>query len=203
MNSDGVVAGQLITLSSGPQAYYGTPDDMKILQTTGFMNVVGISEDGRVAGTVFPGSPNTKPYMTGVVFERNSLKTVNANGPNVIGAISPNGMYIAGRIMFESEKVSTLVWLSTTVPPKPLNRGYDLDPRDVSDRGEVVGTSLEHAALWASDRLIDLNTRVDNLPAEWTLTEAVGISSSGDIAVTASDSTQSPGRLFPLKLTRR
>ena len=194
VNSDGIVAGNVIGLHSSPQAYYGPQDDVKVLQTTGVISVAGISEDGRAAGNVIPGAPNTKPYLTGVVFERHSLKAINANRANVIDAISPNGRYIVGRVG------GSAAWLSTTIPPKPLNGAHELTPRDVSDRGEIVGSSLDHASLWVSDHLVDLNNRVAELPAQWTLTDAVGINSSGEIAVNATDSS---GRDFPLKLTPR
>ena len=146
VNSDGIVVGTLEPRARGIEAYYGPPEDIKVLKTANFASLAGISEDGHAAGTVRPGYGSPKPYLTGVVFERHSLKAINANTPNVIDAISPNGRHIVGRIGVGSDlRGGTLAWLSTTSPPKPIKGAGVMVARDVSDRGEIVGSSRGHA----------------------------------------------------------
>ncbi len=203
VNSDGVVIGTLTSKDRGIEAYYGLPGDTKVLKTANFLSLAGITEDGQAAGTVRPGYGSPKPYLTGVVFERHSLKSINATAPNIIDAISPNGRYIVGRIGVANNLTGgTLAWLSTTSPPKPINNPGLMIVRDVSDRGEIVGSNRGHATLWSKGQLIDLNYKVSEAHRYWLMREAVGINAAGEIAVQARP-PGGTGVLTALKLTPR
>lgn len=204
INSSGTVAGVLTSVKVG-LPFYGKPGAIAEVPQTKFGNldVAGISEAGQAVGTLrAPYYQHQGRYPEGILFTAAGVKSVRANDTTAIDAISPNGHYVVGRVGAGNfnQPLGRPAWLSTSRQPDTLRSASGFRPADVSDRGVVVGSWRGHAAVWQNGSLVDLNTRVRGLPSGWVLTSAVGINSSGALAVNATDGS---GNAVALKLTVR
>ena len=190
VNSAGTVAGSLGNVKV-TTLFYGRPDAIATVPSAKFGNfeATGISERGLAVGTLHrPNYMTRDRYPEGVLFTARGTQTVKANATTAIDVISPNGKRILGRVgPVDYQADGAPAWLSTTRSPVLLKEARDLESRDVSDSGVVVGVNRGHAAVWADGRLTDLNSRTARLPRGWVLTEAVGINKRGELAVNAQD----------------
>lgn len=186
INSSGLIAGihAGVKTSSLFVARGGTVTTLSVARE-GNYRVTGLSEGG--VGTATrdnPSTPNDGRYPQGVVFGAGGVSDVRADAASAVDGISPNGRYVVGRVGAYGQDPQQVAWLSTRRAPSPLPGARGLRPRDVSDRGVVVGSVDGRAALWSQGTLVDLGSRV-SLPRGWALADASGINDRGEIAVDA------------------
>lgn len=203
VNDSAVYAGAADSVKSSAP-FYGANGRVVSVPTslTATYDITGISQAGRAVGIAHrPSQPSTGTFPRGVVLTASGVTPVRAPRSSAVDGISPNGRYLVGRVGVPETpggSRGTAAWLSTSANPVTLKGATNLRPRGVNDAGVVVGQRGARAVAWQSGRMVDLTRRTVNLPAGWTLTDAVAVNARGQIAVRAdTGGPEMAGRLTP------
>lgn len=152
-----------------------------------------INEAGQVAmDTRLPGSQEIRAYRydaaTGTLLDLGLLPGAQGAEPS---AINDSGHVVGHLFMYPDDRQIAFLHDGTSMRSLgTLNGGSSSDARAINAGGLVVGAAIAgpsgplHAVAWGPDYgLVDLNTRVTNLPSGVELREAVAVADDGAIAV--------------------
>lgn len=201
VHATGGIVGAATTSGGGQHAFRQVAGTMTDLGTLGGPHSVaqGVNASGLVVGISYTADGRERAVLWDAAGTIRDLGVLGGSpGRSVALSLNDAGVVVG----FSSDRTGAtraFVHDGSTMRDLgalPVRRGTSYAyAHDINNRGQVVGFSLDHAVLWQSGKVIDLNTQVGK-GSGWVLRRAQGINEAGWIV--GYGTTQGNDRAFLL-----
>ncbi len=200
VNNAGQIAGGYITSSNQLHAFVFSNGALNDLGTLGggWSSAYGINSSGQVAGTSLTGNSVFHAFFA----TANTISDIGTlGGKNSYGMALNDSGFIVGNSQIAAGFTHAFEWSGSRMTDLGTLGGSQSYAYGINDAGTVVGSSwlsgdqTEHGFVYSDGVLTDLNTLLP-LGSGWTIDDAYGVNSLGDILATGTRNKQ----LYALEL---